>query len=44
MGYTKKYPKFRIPSWLGSAASSLANYTKGNTKEKPGNKIIQVWT
>ena len=44
MGYTKKYPKFQIHRWPGSAASRLAIYTKKilkNTKEKLGNRIFQ---
>ena len=44
MGYTKKYPKFQTPRWLGSAASRLGIYTKlilKNTKEKSGNRKFQ---
>ena len=43
-GYTKKHPKFKIPCWLGSAASRLAKYTKEilkNTKEKSGKRIFK---
>ena len=46
MGYTKKYQKFQIPRWPGSASSRRANYKKEmlkNTEEKSGNRIFQFF-